>query len=712
MQQRKQTSTVVALLLMLLGMFWILGGCVAPDGTVVLPEVHPPEATALAASEVTSPTEDIPVARLPKLPKVHTEWTNYTPGEYTNALLVQEDAIWLATSGGAVRWTMYTDEYVRYTPEYGLAGTNVNALAQGSDGSVWFGTDSGASRLDVNGEWTTYTSSDGLAGSKVSLVAAGKDGSIWFATENGVSRRRPDGEFTTYTDAKGLSLKSTNFIAPAPDGSMWFAVWLPDAGVARLDQDGAWKTFTTANGLSNNHVSAMTAASDGSMWVATSDWLIGDSGGINRYGPDGTWQTYQLDKPTAEDLLYVQSMAAGTDGSMWVYAIGLSSHTFTIVRLTPDGQQTALPSADGAPTNADGLPMFVMAMTAGPDGSIWFSAIGAEQGEAVSMLDQLKPDGSRATYKRTLNRFYAGDTIAFGPNGALWIGNSSDTAAGVGRLNVDGTTEIITQKDGLGDARINDIAVAPDGSMWFASDGGLSQLTTEGQWITYTVESSLVDNIVYDIVVAPDRSLWFATHGGIHKLDIKGEWTTYTVTNMTEYGLVFAVAAGPDGSMWFGTEQGAIQLTPEGEWITHTVGSATEKYTYMGFAQVNGVEWEIDEIVAGYDGSMWFAPSSTFISGYPPLVRLTTDGQWISYTAADGIAGDTVYAMAALPDGSMWFGTNKGVSRLGADGRWTTLTTADGLADNYVTDIAVGEDGSMWFMTRSGLSHYQPGEEK
>ncbi len=49
------------------------------------------------------------------LPSLHPAWTSYTNGNFVCALLVQTDFVWAATSGGVVRWTRSTGEYIKYT---------------------------------------------------------------------------------------------------------------------------------------------------------------------------------------------------------------------------------------------------------------------------------------------------------------------------------------------------------------------------------------------------------------------------------------------------------------------------------------------------------------------------------------------------------------------------------------------------------------------
>src|SRR5262249_42714054 len=75
-----------------------------------------------------------------------------------------------------------------------------------------------------------------------------------------------------------------------------------------------------------------------------------------------------------------------------------------------------------------------------------------------------------------------------------------------------------------------------------------------------------------------------------------------------------------------------------------------------------------------------------------------------TYTQADGLAQNSVYAVYQSRDGTVWAGTlNGGVSEL-RNGHFTTYTTADGLASDTVSSIAEDADGTMWFGTPNGLT--------
>lgn len=89
------------------------------------------------------------------------------------------------------------------------------------------------------------------------------------------------------------------------------------------------------------------------------------------------------------------------------------------------------------------------------------------------------------------------------------------------------------------------------------------------------------------------------------------------------------------------------------------------------------------------------------------LTRLRVQGDAITadtFTQADGLSQNNVYAVHRARDGTVWAGTlSGGVSRF-KDGRFTTFTTADGLASNTVTAIAESADGAVWLATPNGVS--------
>ena len=76
-------------------------------------------------------------------------------------------------------------------------------------------------------------------------------------------------------------------------------------------------------------------------------------------------------------------------------------------------------------------------------------------------------------------------------------------------------------------------------------------------------------------------------------------------------------------------------------------------------------------------------------------------GTWRHYTVVDGLAGNQVFDIYRDLDGTMWFGTNSGVSHY--DGHTFTNFATDYLVEAVYRDL----DGVMWFGTRHrGLLRY------
>lgn len=75
-----------------------------------------------------------------------------------------------------------------------------------------------------------------------------------------------------------------------------------------------------------------------------------------------------------------------------------------------------------------------------------------------------------------------------------------------------------------------------------------------------------------------------------------------------------------------------------------------------------------------------------------------------TFTRADGLANEYVFAIGIDQQGYKWFGTNAGgVSRY-KDGKWKTFFPTHGLADYWVYSFASEQDGDLWIGTWAGAN--------
>lgn len=82
---------------------------------------------------------------------------------------------------------------------------------------------------------------------------------------------------------------------------------------------------------------------------------------------------------------------------------------------------------------------------------------------------------------------------------------------------------------------------------------------------------------------------------------------------------------------------------------------------------------------------------TVWLYGDPVVAKYPTPdtGTWTYYNASDGLAADCVTATAASPDGTVWVGCSKGLSRF-VDGEWETALEFD------IVELAAADDDSLW----------------
>jgi len=163
-------------------------------------------------------------------------------------------------------------------------------------------------------------------------------------------------------------------------------------------------------------------------------------------------------------------------------------------------------------------------------------------------------------------------------------------------------------------------------------------------------------------------------------------------TSYTNGNFVKDLAFDASGALWAVGSGGAVRWD-------------LERGTYTKYTVDQGLASnDVTAVAAAPDGAIWFGTHGSGASRF--------DGQaWATYAQADGLPFDKVRSVAVAPDGAVWFSTygasrfEGGVSRF--DGQaWTTYTLADGLAGNAVWSITFTSDGAAWFGTGFGASRF------
>jgi sugar lactone lactonase YvrE len=197
------------------------------------------------------------------------------------------------------------------------------------------------------------------------------------------------------------------------------------------------------------------------------------------------------------------AITAGPDGNLWFTAGGnigqfnLTTHTNT---------EFAIP-AGSAPYG-----VYSQGITAGPDGNLWFT-VNAEYAGSGGEIGMISP----TTHDINLFPIPSNSTavgITAGPDGNLWFTEVNHTGnterSSIGTINV--TTHKISEFPlPAGDTVSGGIAAGPDGNLWFteaigAYDGGIGKISPTTHAIT---EVATTSSGIEWITAGPDGNLWF-----------------------------------------------------------------------------------------------------------------------------------------------------------------------------------------------------------
>ena len=559
--------------------------------------------------------------------------------------------LWIGTTGGLLRFD--GGRLVLYDRDNTPAFTenNIFNLTVARDGTLWIATEGGGLIRYKDGVFRSFSTKDGLLNDFVRTVYQDSKGLIWIGTDDGLFRFAGE-RIERIDDGNGVPLVAVHAIREDSQGRLWVG------GSKLLCLSGSTAQEYRLQGEgSQNRVKSIVQTRDGTLWVGT-------IGGLYRMvaGSD----SFRRVKDTSGTVRFLRETS---DGTLWIGTIGHGIYKYREHRFSQITAPNNLPSNTALNLFED------------IENNIW---IGTQAGmlrlsktpiQAVAL-----PDAGD----------YDAETVYQDHNGDLWI-----AAANLFRFHEGKATEI--RFPGISGVRVRNVFRDNEGTLWIGTEGRGVFRESGTKLVHYMSKDGLVNNFVRAFLQGRDGSVWIATDEGVSRWR-GGGFTNYQERDGLCYFSTRSLWEDQNGDVWIGTDRGVSHLHA-GSFVKDPVTEALK----------NEKIWAIRE---DSDGGLWFG---TRTGG---LYRWRF-GKLAHYTTAQGLASNSIYEMLEDRRGNFWISGPNGISAISrreldiiADDPTHPLSlTLYGISDGLETTQMYGAEkpggvvtsqGEVWFASNKG----------
>ncbi|MDB9791397.1 MAG: two-component regulator propeller domain-containing protein [Bacteroidia bacterium] len=128
--------------------------------------------------------------------------------------------------------------------------------------------------------------------------------------------------------------------------------------------------------------------------------------------------------------------------------------------------------------------------------------------------------------------------------------------------------------------------------------------------------------------------------------------------------------------------------------------SAAQAQSFKSYTDLDGLPSKnVLSLASDGNGTMWF--------GTQKGIAIFDGNTWevMNTTTHPGLANDNVSSILITSSGDVWIGGDYGVSKYSGS-TWTTYTTSDGLGSNRITNLTEVSNGDIWISDFNGATLY------
>jgi signal transduction histidine kinase/ligand-binding sensor domain-containing protein len=591
------------------------------------------------------------------------------PSDISALAQTLDGTLWIGGRTGLTRFDGV--RFVSYpgSSDEPLQATNVASLLATPDGGLWIGFRPSGIALLKHGRVTRYDMKDGLPFGTVQQLAQDRDGSIWAAARLGLVRF--DGaRWETVADRPELGTPYGVLVDPA--GTLWVAAF--DGLFARPSGENHFREVDRRV-YSNPSGVVIAPAADGRIWAAADDALMHVDGPA---GPPGG-AALTVAGVTGGPVLFDRA------GSLWASAGAEKSLIRVPARdLARSGEIDALARAEKSPHTDDLRSGRVFALLEDRESNVWV-------GTNAGLHRFSRSNVVRGAVPTCLQYEFAAGAFAAGDDGTLWIACADAASPHVAEIR-DG--EVVSRQPSL------PFTVAyrdAQGTVWFAGPSALAHL--DGRKIVPTsLPPDVSGRAVQSLLRDRSGAMWISiTRRGTFRV-VDGEWTENGGLDALPSDFAYVMAEDGDEALWLG-------------------------YTDSRIARVSGKSVQMFSAADGLDVGNVLAVLARgreiWVGGELGFARF--DGQrFVSIRSTAGEDFEGVSGIVKARNGDLWLNGIAGIARIDRDEIDRVLEYPDHRVAHETFDYLDGvpgaavqlrpqpsavetTDGNIWFSTTGGI---------
>ena len=593
-----------------------------------------------------------------------------------------------------------------YGPEEGLASSEVRVVGQDGFGFLWVGTARGLFRFD--GSWfRTYRARDGLPGEKIVALHETADQTLWVGTTKGLAYLAGE-RFQTVALPAGAKLSGPQSITSDVAGRLYLATRAGLVIGEPVRRTGAHVSYRfevrpAPGSVGGPQVYSVYLDRDGTLWYGCGAKLCRASKGkVTVHGeeaglPKTPWRAVIRD---GNGALWVRSRTGiyrRADGASRFrilrrtggedYAdpqLTLDAHGNVVapgpagVLFYHSGRWTAVDRRHGLPANS------ARYFFQDREGNVWLALsdvglvrwLGFEEWESWTYQEGLSCDVITA--------------VVTGQDGTVWAG----TRRGLSRLD---ERDRFRRAASLPSRPVRSLHVSRDGRLWVAFRRALAVRDPKnGRFSWIGRAEGLESRSLLTFYEDEQGYLWLCTRDGIFRARLDERpprFVRYQPDFLGSDETIYRMVSSPKGEYWFASNRGLLMLR-DGEWRRYGKRHGLPSDTVVFLIRQPG-----GEIWAGFHDPV----------GVSRIRERNGRLEVETFTDRDALTSHEISFLGADARGWIWVGTDDGVDVFDG-GRWRHLGRSDGLIwhDCVLDAFFAAPDGSVWIGTSRGLSRYLP----